>query len=191
MARKPKNVETGLVARRVVDAEFDDVDAGKSAMADALESLATQNIQLVKLLTMNYEAVVQEKQAMASIVNESLKQQVELTKVQQELLDKKADRKVKHDREKAQAEFLQQIAGDARALLPVLVNKFGRAPVLSRSEAATLRPFVESMTEDQLARHMSIMTPAQQAAFVAILQAIPDEPRGEMKKPPEGSNGAH
>jgi hypothetical protein len=191
MARKPKNVETGLVARRVVDAEFDEAGMGKDAMADALETLATQNIQLVKLLTVNYEAMIAEKAALAGVVNESLKQQVELTKAQQELLDKKAERKVKHDREKAQAEFLQQVANDARALLPVLVNKFGKAPVLSRSEAATLRPFIESMTEDQLAKHMSLMTPAQQAAFVQILQSIPDEPRGEMKKPDGGSNGAH
>jgi hypothetical protein len=190
MARRPK-AETGLVARKVVDAEFDDAGMGKDAMADALETLATQNIQLVKLLTTNYEAMIEEKKALAGVVNESLKQQVELTKVQQELLDKKADRKVKHDRERAQAEFLQQVANDARALLPVLVNKFGRAPVLSRSEAATLRPFIESMTEDQLAKHMSLMTPAQQAAFVQILQSIPDEPRGEMKKPDGGSNGAH
>jgi hypothetical protein len=191
VARKPKNVETGLVARKVVDAEFDEMDAGKSAMADALETLATQNIQLVKLLTVNYEAMIEEKKALAGVVNESLKQQVELTKAQQELLDKKAERKVKHDREKAQAEFLQQVAGDARALLPVLVNKFGKAPMLSQSEAATIRPFIESMSQDQIAKHMSLMTPAQQAVFIQILQAIPDEPRGEMKKPDGGSNGAH
>lgn len=189
MARRRKEVETGLVARKVVDAEWAEADLGKDdALANAFASAAKQNIELVEHTTELVKTMMLERKVMADIVSESLKQQVEMTKLQQELLDKKADRRIKLERERAQSEFLQEIANDARALLPVLINKLGKAPMLSAEEAASVRPFIESMTEDQLAKHMSIMTKPQQVAFVAILQAIPDK---KEAKPNGGSNGTH
>lgn len=189
MARKPKT-ETALVQRQVVDGELLDSSAEKDAMADALETLATQNIQLVKLLTMNYETIVQEKLQLAGIVNESLKQQVELTKMQQEALDKKHDRKIKQEREKAHAEFMREVAGDVKILLPLILNKFAKGKAIPEGELSLLRPFIEKFSDEELAFHMKHMSQSQEAAFLDMLKAIPDH--GVPKPPdPKKPNGAH
>ncbi len=188
MAR-PKKAEQGLVARPVYTGEFDDGESKENALASTVESLALQNIALIKLLTNNYETIVQEKQMLANVVNESLKQQIELTREHQLALDKRAERKLKQAREAAHDELMREIAGDVKILLPLVLNKFTKGKAISEGEISLLRPFIEKFSEDELRFHMNHMSKAQQAAFVDMLNAIPD--KNEKPPTPEKPNGAH
>ncbi len=182
--------ETALVPTRVVRSEFLE-ESGDNALAHTVDALAAQNTELMRLMTSSYKDMVLERKIMADVVNDSLKQQIELTKAQQELLDKKEDRKLKREKERANQELMQELAGSLKALLPVIASKFAKAPILTEKETVVLRSFVTSLRQNQLEQILCVFDPAQRSAFLSMLQALPDEPGGPMK-PPEGTNnGTH
>lgn len=180
--RKPKGqVETALVTRPVVEATFDDES---DATSRALTATSEQNVKLVELMMGSYKDQILAMKIMSDAFTDSLRAQVEATKAQQELLDKKDDRKLKREREKRHDELVEQGLREVFALLPVLANKFGKGPMLSAKEAALIQPFIQGLSKEELKKIWEAMAPANRAVFVEILKAVPDHPDQPIKEPP-------
>jgi hypothetical protein len=193
MARRAKpgaKEETALVPTKVVRSEFIEGDES-NALSNTVESLAQQNTELMRLMSETYKHIVLERKIMADTVNDTLKQQIELTKAHQELLDKKEDRKLKRQREQRHDEMIEKGMKEFLALVPVLAAKFSKQPVLARKESVMLHGFVSNLSQAELQGIFDTLSPTNRAAMIEMLKAIPDEVDEPLKPPEGGTNGAH
>lgn len=135
-----KEGEQALVLRTVPRATKEDAEvSGIEAIVEHNRMLMTLIEKMVGYQTASFADVATERQNMFLIMNEFAKTHLENIKEREVLLDKKQDRKLRLEKERAHLEFMASLGEDLKALAPHIAEKFLGKKALTEPESVQLK----------------------------------------------------
>jgi len=177
--------EQALVLREV-PLNKDEVEAG------GIWAIVQHNAQLMTLLekliahqTLSFADQATERQNMMLIMNEFARTHLDNIKEREELLDKKQERRLKFEKERSHMKFMENLASEAKVLLPHIANKLSGRKPLNDDEKNELRNFVSELSSEELEGIAKAISPAKQAVLTRLIQsAMTDDEKEEVEKEP-------
>lgn len=149
--------------------------------AEAFARMATMGAS--HMIEMQARTIAKQNDTIQKLVDEKLA----TIDAVEELRSRKHERDMAEKELEARQENTRQIVDAVRMLLPVALNKLvgGDRPLLPGAKSTSelsMDAFLESITPDQLPQLLSVMTPAQQAAVMAIMQQKADAERAKQEE---------
>lgn len=191
--RKPSaepRTTTALVPTQVTVGGGDDAsDDERTVVVQGIKAIIAHgkvleetNRSLVAQIVARDQDMILHFKVMADAHREAMNQLVINAKLQSEMLDGKAERKLRLERQKSDDELKALAGREILSMLPLVTKKFFNAPAVTEKEATTLVPFVAALDRDELAGMLgALKSPAKRAHFEAILKALPDYPDGDIR----------
>ena len=177
--------EQALVLRQVPKDKDEVESMGVWAIVQHNAQLMALLEKLIEHQTSSFADAATERQNMFLIMNEFAKTHIENIKEREVLLDKKQERKLKLEKERAHMNLMAGILGEAKVLLPHIANKLAGRKPLNSDEKNELRNFISELTTEELIALEQAIPPGKRAVLNALIKAaMTDDEVAEVEKEP-------